>query len=130
MGMPGRAFWLTRAVVNLTHLVHVDKGVQVLLSNPGEGASYWETLSLQSLRGGSYQLHGSRTLRGERGNHFGKFERIIDSDGRHSARLMMKRRRDYADWVQRVQHDSATVGKNRDRSMTGGHEARALSTAL
>src|SRR3954454_10884364 len=46
MWMPRRAAWLTRCVVDLTHLVHVDERVEVGAVDARERASYGKAFTL------------------------------------------------------------------------------------
>ena len=59
MRMPRGALRLTRGVVDLAHLVHVDKRVEVLQSDAGEGADYREPFALEPPRAGRYRPDGA-----------------------------------------------------------------------
>ena len=61
--MPRGALGLARAVVDLTHLVHVDEGVQVDLIHAGERTADGETLTLETARGGGDRLHSTGATR-------------------------------------------------------------------
>src|SRR5439155_263169 len=61
--MPGGAFRLARAILDLAHLVHMNEWVEIALIEPIEGAPYRKTLTLDTVRSGG---HGSPRWRNAR----------------------------------------------------------------
>jgi CheY-like chemotaxis protein len=53
--VPRRALGLARRVLHLAHLVHVNKGIQLLQVHAGEGAADGEALTLESARRGGHR---------------------------------------------------------------------------
>jgi hypothetical protein len=82
VGMPGRAPGLARGVVDLTHLVHVDEGIDVGLGHAGEGPAHRKTLALVAGGSGGHRAHGADG--GCLGHHqLGQGQNVVDGDGRH-----------------------------------------------
>jgi hypothetical protein len=48
--MPGRALWLPWGVLNLAHLIHMDKRVEISGVDAGERPANWEALALIARR--------------------------------------------------------------------------------
>ena len=57
VGMPGGALGLARGVFDLSHLIHVDEGVEGGEVDPGEGPPDRETLALQAVGRGGHRDH-------------------------------------------------------------------------
>src|SRR5215469_212006 len=57
--VPRGPLGLTRGVVHLAHLVHVDERVELGQVNPGERAADREALALEAGRGRGYREHGA-----------------------------------------------------------------------
>jgi hypothetical protein len=49
--VPGSALGLSRSIVNLSHLIHVNKGIELLRRDSRKSPAYWKAFTLKSLRG-------------------------------------------------------------------------------
>ncbi len=80
--VPRRALRLPCRVLHLTHLVHHDERVQVLVVDPGERAAHRKPLPLETARRGRHRQH--RPLHGIGvGDHSGQRQRVLDGHGGH-----------------------------------------------
>ena len=86
--VPRRALGLTWAVLDLTHLIHVDEGVEVGIGDPDEGATDRKALALEAARCGD-ALDDLAQARGGGVNELdsGQDESVLDGDGRHVVSL-------------------------------------------
>ena len=53
--MPRSALGLSRAVLDLPHLIHMNKGIELIRGNTGEGAAHRESLALEGARATGYR---------------------------------------------------------------------------
>ena len=87
MRMPGRALRFARSVLHLTHLIHVNEGIQQPLVEPIEGAAHGEPLALDALRrrgdGEQRTVDAGRTIKFRQTR---QRQDVFDSDGGHGTR--------------------------------------------
>ena len=83
--VPRGSFGLTGTIVNLTHLIHVDEGVEVGDIDSREGSSDWKAFALETAWCGSDLLNSSGSSALSRGRNLWQFEWIIYGDCRHES---------------------------------------------
>ena len=81
--VPRGALGLTRCVLDLAHLVHVDEGVEIGQVDAGEGTSHGETLPLETARRSRHRTHRTRELIQGRALDAREVENAVDGDGWH-----------------------------------------------
>ena len=84
MRVPCRPLRLARTVLHLTHLVHVNEGVEVPLVEPVKGAPHGEALALDTLGRGRNGEHRTLDARGPVGfGDSGQGQDVVDADSGH-----------------------------------------------
>ncbi len=82
MRVPRCSLRLSGRVVHLTHLVHVDEGVEVAQAQAGKGPPHRESLSLEPTGGGGHRRH--RALSGAAGVKSGDSRQYREITRSHS----------------------------------------------
>ena len=82
--VPGGAFGLTRAVLDLTHLIHVNEGIEDLRVEAIKGAAHRKAFAFHALRRGRDGKHGAIEAHGPVGvRDPRKRQDVLDGDSRH-----------------------------------------------
>jgi hypothetical protein len=93
VGVPRGALRFARSVVDLTHLIHVDKGVEIGRVDAGEGPTYRKPLALNAARSGRDGADATGSVDRGRRHKARQLEGVFNGDGGHGPTLPTPRGR-------------------------------------